>query len=82
MVNTTFWSTTKDISIAEEFLKQHEWRNVLIYCKTIKNNIDIDFEKLNYYDEKEVFFLPFTEFKVFKIGKEKKDKNMEIKNNK
>ena len=76
MVNTTFWSTTKDISIAEEFLKQHEWRNVLIYCKTIKNNIDIDFEKLNYYDEKEVFFLPFTEFKVVKIGKEKKFNRM------
>ena len=71
MVNTTFWSTTKDLDVAEEFLKQHEWRNVLIYCNTIKNNIDIDYEKLNYFDEKEVFFLPFTEFKVVKIDEKK-----------
>ena len=72
MINTTFWSTTKDIKIADRFLKRNKWRNALIQCKTIKNNIDIDFEHLNYFGEKEVLFLPFTEFRVEKIIIEKK----------
>ena len=49
MINTTFWSTSKDFKVSERFLKMHEWRNSFIICKTIKNNIDIDFEKLNYF---------------------------------
>ena len=72
MINTTFWSTSKDSKVSERFLKMHEWRNTLFICKTLKNNIDIDFEKLNYFNEKEVLFLPFTEFKVQKIIIEKK----------
>ena len=38
----------------------------------MKNNIDIDIEKLNPYNEKEVLFLPFTEFIVEKVSYEKK----------
>ena len=72
MVNTTFWSTSKDFEVAESFMKNDEWRNSFIICKTNKNNIDIDFENLNPYEEKEVLFLPFTEFKVEKISFEKK----------
>ena len=72
MVNTTFWSTSKDIAIAERFLKNQNWRNAFIICDTLKNNVDIDFENLNYFGEKEVLFLPFTEFKVEKIIKEEK----------
>ena len=72
VVNTTFWSTSKDFEVAEDFLKKNEWRNAFIYCKTIKNNVDIDFENLNYFAEKEVLFLPFTEFIVDKITCEKK----------
>ena len=72
MINTTFWSTSKDFNISEKFLKMNEWRNSLIICKTIKNNIDIDFENINYFGEKEVLFLPFTEFEVEKITIEKK----------
>ena len=72
MVNTTFWSTSKDYNIANRFLQGHAWRNAFICCETFKNNIDIDFENLNYYGEKEVLFLPFTEFKVEKIICEKK----------
>ena len=72
MINTTFWSTSKDFKVSERFLKMHDWRNSFIICKTIKNNIDIDFEKLNYFAEKEVLFLPFTEFKVEKVIIEKK----------
>ena len=70
MVNTTFWSTSKDFNIADKFMKINEWRNSFIICKTVKNNIDIETEKLNPYNEKEVLFLPFTEFRVEKISSE------------
>ena len=72
MVNTTFWSTSKDFEVAEKFMKMQKWRNVYIICKTTKNNIDIDLEKLNPYNEKEVLFLPFTEFIVEKVSSEEK----------
>ena len=70
MVNTTFWSTSKEFEIAEKFMKKHDWRNTYIICKTSKNNIDIDLEKLNPFNEKEVLFLPFTEFIVEKVSTE------------
>ena len=72
MVNTTFWSTSKDFEVAENFLKEQSWRNTFIYCDTFKNNIDIDFENLKMFSEKEILFLPFTEFRVEKIIIEKK----------
>ena len=68
MVNTTFWSTSKKFEVAEKFMKKHNFRNSFIFCKTSKNNIDIDFEKLNPFNEKEVLFLPFTEFKIEKVS--------------
>ena len=68
MVNTTFWSTSKDYNVVEKFLKSQQWRNTLIICKSVKTNIDIDYEKLNPYNEKEVLFLPFTEFIVNRIS--------------
>ena len=67
MLNTQFWSTSKDFKVAERFLVQQAWRNSFIICKCIKNNIDIDSEKLNTFTEKEVLFLPFTEFIVDKV---------------
>ena len=72
MVNTTFWSTSKDFNIADNFMKANKWRNSFIICKTVKNNIDIEIEKLNPYNEKEVLFLPFTEFRIEKITSEMK----------
>ena len=72
MVNTTFWSTSKDFKVAENFMKRNNWRNSYIICNTFKNNIDIDFEQLNPFNEKEVLFLPFTEFRVEKIFSGKK----------
>jgi len=68
MVNTSFWSTSKDFKVVEGFMIQQNWRNSFIICKTNKNNIDIDFEKLNPFNEKEVLFLPFTEFVVEKVS--------------
>ena len=38
MVNTTFWSTSKDFKVAEKFMSEHQWRNSFIICKTFKNN--------------------------------------------
>ena len=72
MINTTFWSTSKNIKIAENFMKKNKWRNAFIICDAIKTNIDIDYEKLNPYNEYEVLILPFTDFKVEKIYSENK----------
>ena len=72
MVNTTFQSTSKEFQVAERFMKRNIWRNSYIICNAHKNNIDIDSEKLNPYNEKEVLFLPFTEFIVDKISSETK----------
>ena len=74
MVNTTFWSTSKDFKVAENFMIKNNWRNTFIICNTSKNNIDIDLEKLNPYNEKEVLFTPFSEFRVEKISSEIKYK--------
>ena len=68
MVNTTFWSTSKDSQVADRFMKAQSWRNAYIICKTFKNNIDIDLEQLNPYNEKEVLFLPFNEFIVKRVS--------------
>ena len=70
MVNTIFWSTSKEFEVAEKFMKKHDFRNSYIICKTIKNNIDINFEKLNSFNEKEVLFLPFNEFIIEKVSSE------------
>ena len=71
MVNTTFWSTSKDFKVVEKFMKRQKWRNSFIICKANKNNnIDIDLEELNTFGEKEVLFLPFTEFIVEKVSSE------------
>ena len=68
IVNTQFWSTSKDSKVPENYMIKQSWRNTLIICKSVKINIDIDFEKLNPFNEKEVLFLPFTEFKVEKVS--------------
>ena len=68
MVNTSFWSTSKDFKVAEKFMIEQNFRNSIIICKATKNNIDIDFEQLNPFNEKEVLFLPFTEFIVEKVS--------------
>ena len=67
-----FWSTSKKFSVAEKLMRKDKWRNAYIICDTIRTNIDIDYEKLNPYNEYEVLFLPFTEFKIEKIYSEDK----------
>ena len=73
MVNTVFWSTSKSFEVAENFMKTGNWRNSYIICNANKNNIDIDYEKLNPFEEKEVLFLPFTEFRVENVFFEQKN---------
>ena len=68
MVNTVFWSTSKDFNKVKKYMEYHNYWNSYIICNTSKNNIDIDYEKLNPFDEKEIFFLPFTEFIVKSIS--------------
>jgi hypothetical protein len=68
MMNTTFWSNSEDFKVAQDLMMKQVWRNSYIICKCIKNNIDIDSEKLNPYKEKEVLFLPYTEFIVDKVS--------------
>ena len=46
-------------------MKKDYYRNSYIICENTKTNIDIDFEDLNPFNEKEVLILPFTEFKIF-----------------
>ena len=49
-----------------------EWRNSFIICEVIKNNIDIDFENLNLYNEKEVLFLFLLNLELKKFHLKKK----------
>ena len=53
-------------------MRKDKWRNAYIICDTIRTNIDIDYENLNPYNEYEVLFLPFTEFKIEKVYSENK----------
>ncbi len=76
LTNVCFWSSSKFREIAENFLSNPN-KNILFRIKTKGYNIDIDSEKLYFFDEKEVLFIPFSKFLV--KSKEKKTfKNKEI----
>ena len=81
IVSTTFMSTSKDYNVAKKFFEKYK-RNCFITYKAVKNNIDIDAAKLSPYNEKEVLFLPYNEFKVEKrtttIENNKKIYNIEL----
>lgn len=69
LINTAFVSTSKDYNVAKKFLENKN-RNCFIIIKAPKNNIDIDNANLSPYNEKEVLFLPYNEFKVDNISTE------------
>ena len=72
LTNLSFWSASKSLEIANQFLKG---KNILFVIKTKKNNIDIDLLRISKFEkEKEVLFLPFSKFLV-------KDKKKKIFNN-
>ncbi len=66
MINVGFWSSSKNIKVAVQFLKTGK-KNSIIILKALKNNVDIDSEGLSAFEEKEVLFLPFTEFEITDI---------------
>jgi len=67
MINSSFWSSTKDYKIAEEYIMNSGKNNAIIIIDSKGNNIDIDLEKISKYQkEREVLFIPFTPFKVIK----------------
>ena len=67
MINSSFWSSTKEYNIAEKFIINSGKNNALIIIDSKGNNIDVDSEKITKYQkEREVLFIPFTPFKVIK----------------
>jgi len=62
ITNMCFWSASKDRKIAERFLAD-SFRNILFIINSKKNYIDIE-EISKFQKEKEVLFLPYTEFLI------------------
>ena len=74
MFNASFWSSSKKLSVAKQFLFRYQ-KNILIHSKIKKgNNIDIHLEKLSQYpNEEEILFLPFCTFEIKSISKVKEN---------
>ena len=51
MINSTFWSSSKDYNIAEKFIKKSDKNNALIIIDSKGNNIDVDSEKITKYQK-------------------------------
>ena len=77
MYNSSFWSSSKKLSVAKNFLFNYK-KNILLQTKIIKgNNIDIHLERLSQYpSEEEILFLPFCYFEI-KSFKKVKENNLE-----
>ena len=75
MLNASFWSSSKKLSVAKTFLKT---KNILLHTKVKEgNNIDIHLEKLSQFpSEEEILFLPYCYFEV-KSFKKVKENNLE-----
>ena len=77
MINSSFWSSTKDYNIAEQYIMNSNKNNALIIIHSKGKNIDVDSEKITkYLKEKEVLFIPFTPFKVIKKYKSNINKDL------
>ena len=77
MFNSSFWSSSKKLSVAKKFLFQYK-KNILLHTKIKKgNNIDIHLERLSQYPhEEEILFLPYCYFEI-KSFKKVKENNFE-----
>ena len=68
MINSSFWSSSKDYDIALEFLLNSQRNNTLVCITSKKSNIDIDKEELSAHpEEEEVLFIPYSVFEITKI---------------
>ena len=77
MLNASFWSSSKKLSVAKNFLFKYK-KNILLHTKVKEgNNIDIHLEKLSQFpNEEEILFLPYCYFEI-KSFKKVKEKNLE-----
>ena len=73
MLNTSLWSSSKKLEVAEDFLFLYT-KNILLHTKIKEgNNIDIHLEKISKYpNEEEVLILPFCFFEIKSFQKKKK----------
>jgi hypothetical protein len=68
IINTTFMSTSKDYKVAKEFLMNKNFKNAFLIIDAKNKNIDI--EDLSFYgNEKEVLFMPFSQFEIMELKK-------------
>ena len=71
ITNSAFWSSTKKLSVVQNFLEQNN-KNALIITKGLDNNVDIHLEEISEYpNEEEVLFLPFCTFIIKNFDKVK-----------
>ena len=78
MINVSFWSSSKKVSVAKDFLFKYK-KNVLLHTKIQNgnNNIDIHLEKISQFpSEEEILFLPYCYFEI-KSFKKIKENNFE-----
>ena len=73
MLNTSLWSSSKKLEVAEDFLFRYT-KNILLHTKIKEgNNIDIHLEKISKYpNEEEVLILPFCFLEIKSFQKKKK----------
>ena len=74
MFNASLWSSSKQLSVAKDFLFKYK-KNILLHTKVKEgNNIDIHLENLSQYpDEEEILFLPFYYFEIESFTKVKEN---------
>lgn len=61
-------STSKAYKVAKQFLMNQNFKNAFLIIDTKNKNIDI--EDLSFYgNEKEVLFIPFSQFEIMEIKK-------------
>ena len=74
MLNASFWSSSKKLSVAKKFLFNLNYsKNILLHVNAKKgSNVDIHLENLSQYpNEEEVLFLPFCNFEIKSFEKVK-----------
>ena len=68
IVNTTFMSTSKVYKVAKQFLMNQDYKNAFLIIDAKNKNVDI--EDLSFYgNEKEVLFMPFSQFEIMELKK-------------
>ena len=74
MLNVSFWSSSKKLSVAKKFLFEYK-KNILLHTKVKKgNNIDIHLENLSQFpSEEEILIFPYCYFEIKSFKKVKEN---------